>query len=78
MSDAITSTKLEQTGGIFWDSRCCSECVGICVLSPGHENEMRGYLVLSADCKILISLILFKFSYITLDSLIVDFGVGWF
>ena len=23
MSDAITSTKLEQTGKIFWDSRCC-------------------------------------------------------
>ena len=23
MSDAITSTKLEQTGEIFWDSRCC-------------------------------------------------------
>ena len=23
MSDAITSSKLEQTGKIFWDSRCC-------------------------------------------------------
>ena len=23
MSDAITSTKLEPTGKIFWDSRCC-------------------------------------------------------
>ena len=21
------------------------ECVGICVLSPAHESEMRGYLV---------------------------------
>ena len=21
------------------------ECMGICVLSPAHENEMRGYLV---------------------------------
>ena len=21
------------------------ECMGICVLSPGHESEMRGYLV---------------------------------
>ena len=20
-------------------------CMGICVLSPGHESEMRGYLV---------------------------------
>ena len=22
-----------------------SECMGICVLSPAHESEMRGYLV---------------------------------
>ena len=22
-----------------------SECMGICVLSPTHESEMRGYLV---------------------------------
>ena len=21
------------------------ECIGICVLSPAHESEMRGYLV---------------------------------
>ena len=21
------------------------ECMGICVLSPGHKSEMRGYLV---------------------------------
>ena len=26
------------------------ECMGICVLSPAHESEMRGYL-LFADCK---------------------------
>ena len=46
MSDVITSTKLEQTGKIFWDSRgCLSAWVSICVLSPGHESEMRGYLV---------------------------------
>ena len=38
MSDAITSTKLEPTGKIFWDSRRC-------VLSSAYENEMRGYLV---------------------------------
>ena len=44
------------------------ECMGTCVLSPAHESEMRGYLVLSADCKILISLILFKFSYSISDS----------
>ena len=45
MADVITSTKLEQTGEIFWDSRGCFECMGIRVLSPAHENEMRGYLV---------------------------------
>ena len=43
MPDAISSTKLEQTGAIFWDSRCCLSV--ICVLSPAHESEMRGYLV---------------------------------
>ena len=35
------------------------ECMGICVLSPAHESEMRGYLV---------QLILFKFSHSILDS----------
>ena len=45
MSDAITSTKLEQTGKIFWDSRCCLSAIGIYVLSPAHESEMRDYLV---------------------------------
>ena len=42
MSDAITSTKLVPTGKIFC-RRCL--CMGICVLSPAHESEMRGYLV---------------------------------
>ena len=41
------------------------ECMGICVLSPAHESEIRAYLCI--DCKILISLILFKFSHSTLD-----------
>ena len=45
MSDAITSTKLEQTRKIFWDSRCCVSAWVICVLSPAHESEKRGYLV---------------------------------
>ena len=43
MSDAITSTKLWQTGEIFWDSRGF-QCMDICVLSPAHESERRGYL----------------------------------
>ena len=45
MSDAITSTKLEQTGNIFFGKTTLFECIGICVLSPTHESEMRGYLV---------------------------------
>ena len=45
MSDAITSTKLEQTGEIFFGQPRVFECMGICVLSPAHENEMRDYLV---------------------------------
>ena len=42
------------------------ECMGICVLSPAHESVMRVYLV-CADCKILITPILFKFSHSILD-----------
>ena len=47
MPDAITNTKLEQTGNLFWDNRCCLRAwdMGICVLSPAHESEMSGYLV---------------------------------
>ena len=40
------------------------ECMGIFVLSPGHESEIRGVCV---GCKILISLILFKFSHSILN-----------
>ena len=43
------------------------ECMGICVLSPAHESEMRGYLVYVLIVKKLISLILFKFSHSILD-----------
>ena len=48
------------------------ECMGICVLSPVHESEMRGYLVCLLIVKYL--LILFKFrQYIRLDGLIMEF-----
>ena len=48
------------------------ECLGICVLSPAYEREMRGYLVYVLIVKYL--LILFKQpQYIGLDGLIVDF-----
>ena len=39
------------------------ECMGICVLSPAHESEMRGYLVYVLTVKKLNSLILFKFGH---------------
>ena len=41
------------------------ECMGICVLSPAHESEMRDYLVYVLIVKNL--LILFKFSHSILD-----------
>ena len=78
MSDAITSTKLEQTGKIFWDSRCCFECIGICVLSPADESEMKGYLVYVLIVKkrqtYLIDFVSIQPQYIRLNSLIVEFG----
>ena len=45
MSDAITSTNLEQTGKNILGQPMLFECMGICVLSLVHESEMRGYLV---------------------------------
>ena len=38
------------------------ECMGICVLSPVHESEMRDYLVYMLIVKKLFSLSLFKFT----------------
>ena len=63
MSDAITSTKLdgENLGG----QTMLYESMGICVLSPAHESEMRGYLVYVLIVKYL--LILFKFNHSILD-----------
>ena len=43
------------------------ECMGICVLSPAHESEMRGYLVYVLIVKKIVSSILFKFSHSILD-----------
>ena len=45
MSDAITSTKLQQTGGNVLGQPMLLECMGICVLSPAYESEMKGNLV---------------------------------
>ena len=43
------------------------ECMGICVLSPVHESEMRSYLVYVLIVKKRIQLILFKFNHSILD-----------
>ena len=40
MSDALTSAKLEQTGGNILGQPMLFECMGICVFNPVHENEM--------------------------------------
>ena len=37
--------KTEADGGNILGQPRLFECMGICVLSPAHESEMRGYLV---------------------------------
>ena len=37
--------KTEADGGTILGQQMLFECMGICVLSPAHESEMRGYLV---------------------------------
>ena len=51
------------------------ECMGICVLSPVHESEMRGYLdyVLIVKKTYLIDFVQIQPQYIRLDDLIVEF-----
>ena len=50
-------------------------CMGICVLSPAHESEMRGYLVYKLIVKN-ISLILFKCSHSILDWTVLSWNFG--
>ena len=50
------------------------ECMGICVLSPAHESEMRGYLVYVLIVKKIISLILFCYSILDWTVLSWNFG----
>ena len=45
MLNAITSAKLKQTGENILGQPMLFECMGICVLSPAHESEMRDCLV---------------------------------
>ena len=51
-------------------------CLGICVLSPAHESEMKDYLVYVLIVKKLISLILFKFSHSILDWTVLSWNLG--
>ena len=44
MSGAITSTKRADRGNIL-GQLMLFECMGICVLNPAHESEMRDDLV---------------------------------
>ena len=57
--------KTEADGGTILGQSMLFECMGICVLSPAHESEMRGYLVYLLIVKYLS--ILFKFSHSMLD-----------
>ena len=49
-------------------------CMGICVLSPAHESEMRGYLVSVLIVK--KTLILFKFSLSILNWTVLSWNFG--
>ena len=49
------------------------ECMGICVLSPAHESEMRGYLVYLLIVEYLS--IVFKFSHSRLDWTVLSWNV---
>ena len=49
------------------------ECMGICVLSPAHESEMRGYLVYVLIEKYLSHRFYLNSKYIRLNGLKVDF-----
>ena len=72
MSDAITSTKLEQTGEVFWDSPCRLSAW----VSAFWARRMKvkwGLPCLSADCKILTDFVYIYPKCIRLESLVVDF-----
>ena len=53
--------KTEADGGTVLGQPMLFECMGICILSPEHKCEMRGYLVYLLIVKYL--LILFKSSH---------------
>ena len=52
------------------------ECIGICVLRPAHESEMRGYLVYVLIVKYLSKPIFLKFSHSILEMTAVSWNLG--
>ena len=52
------------------------ECKGICVSSPAHESEIRGYLVYVLIVKKLVTLIFFRFSHSILDWTVFSWNFG--
>ena len=52
------------------------ECLGICVSSPAHESEMRGYLVYVLIVKYLSHRFWFNFSQSILDWTTVSWNIG--
>ena len=62
-------------GGNIFEQPMLFVCMGICVLRPVHENEMRGYLVHVLIVKKVISLILFKFSHSILDWTVLSWNI---
>ena len=73
MSDAITRENTADRENALGQPILC-ECMGICVLSPAHESEMRGYLVYVLIVKNF--LILFKFSHSILDWTVLSWNGG--
>ena len=51
-------------------------CMGICVLSPAHESEMRGYLVYVLIVQIFFPSILITFSHRILDWTVLSWNFG--
>ena len=73
MSDAITSTKLEQTGEIFWDNRCC---LNACVSSFWARRMQVKWGVILFMCWLqntdLIDFVWIQSHYIRLNGLVVN------
>ena len=53
MSDVITSTKTGADREHILGQPVLFVCMGICVLSPVHKSEMKGYLVYVLNVKYL-------------------------